>query len=188
MSESTQTNKIQIDQNGFVRDLRDYYAEKIKEAEDKLLDCMQEALDNWSAGKPKWTEEVRRNLRVVERIVAENYVMSLVGLPYTIQDDEFAYLRAMVVAYGVGSNSQYGSGEKVHTKPGQKVLDNELAGRKQSTAKEEYDLPDGFNQVGNNFVEEAVAKMRVMFKDILENATLEIPGSILARNITTKRK
>ena len=76
----------------------------------------------------------------------------------------------------------------MHTKPGQKVLDKELAGRKDSRATEEDDLPDEFNQVGNNFVEEAIAKMRVMFKDILENATLEIPGSILARNITTKRK
>lgn len=187
MSENTYVNKIQIDGKGVSQDLRDYYLEKLKEAEDLLLKCMDEELNNWTAGKPKWTEEIRRNLRVVERIVTENYVMSLVGLPYTMQDDEYAYLRAMVVAYGVGSSSQYGSGEKVHTKPGQMVLDNELAGRKQSSAESEYDLPDGFNQEGNNFVENAVLKMRVMFKDILENATAEIPNRIFAKNITIKR-
>lgn len=73
-------------------------------------------------------------------------------------------MKAMLIAEGAGSAA---GGAPIHAgPPGRSVWDDDLSGKKPSTAKSEYNLPGAFNQPGNHFIDNAVKLMKKHYDDI----------------------
>lgn len=123
-------------------------------------------------------------LREVYRVVANEVIEVGVGLPYTSYADAgYQFVRAMLIAYGSGD--QVPGGEKIHSRPGELVWDDDLRTYHPSTALTEYDLPDAFNQEGNDFIANAMKLMRTHFTHLLENAAGSLPGGLFSGHVQT---
>lgn len=121
-------------------------------------------------GKPEWRSEIERNLRSKPAAVMENGIS--VELGYT-PDSQAKLVRAMVVEAGSGSAA---GNDPIHAGPtGRSVWDDELAEKHPSRAKTVYNLPDEFNQEGNQFVENAMRIMESEFGGVTDATFAALP-------------
>ena len=172
--------KYQMDISRLKAGLRPYLIEAMNRASDELLKCMKINVHKvtdvgrtmkGAPGDPEWRNEVDRDLRKLYANYADNYLEVGVGADY--KDASAELVRAMVIAYGAGSAA---GNEPIHAGPaGREVWNDSLTGKKDSKAAQEYDLPDAFNQQGNDFVNEAVKETEERFNWILADAMKNIP-------------
>ena len=163
----------------------------MNKAGDELLKCMKINVHTitdvgrtmkGAPGDPEWRNEVDRDLRKLYANYADNYLEVGVGADYSEGSAEL--IRAMVIAYGAGSAA---GNEPIHAGPtGRQVWNDSLTGKKPSKAQDEYDLPDGFNQRGNDFVNQAVQETRERFDAILADAMRSVPNSVYQNALVRK--
>lgn len=177
-------NSISFDTDGFMRDLKVYLREVLYDMEENLIKHIQDEVlrttHGDAPGKPQWREMVKDNIDVLEERLIDNVLEADVGLDINMFID---FVRAMIVLYGSGSVV---GNEKIHTKPGQTVWNDDLDGYKTSSAKSVYDLPKEFNQKGiitAGFIKNAARNMQKDFRDILEDAINNLASSIFYDNV-----
>lgn len=131
-------------------------------------------------GKPAWRDHVASNINVSGTASTASALSVDVGYVPTNTPEE---VRAMIVAYGAGKNAE-GGGDPIHAGPyGRDVWDGDVSGKHPSTAVSEYDLPDGFNQVGNQFITNA---LRLVQNEFGERVAEAIPKEVVYRKVQVR--
>ena len=129
-------------------------------------------------GKPAWRDEIARNLTHVATAVSGDSVSMDFGYS---PSDKADLVRAMIVEDGSGSAI---GNDPIHAGPtGRSVWDEDVSGKHPSRAKTEYNLPDAFNQVGNQFVENAVRMMQTEFGRATEAVFATTPDDAYYGNV-----
>ena len=175
-----------VNTDRMVKQIRNHYVKCLRAAEDKLAELLRnqipERVVGEGPGDPAWIPKIQASVRTLYRDIADSYIEIGVGLPY--KEGSYNMVRAMVIEAGAGSAA---GNPPIQTRPGEKVWNDSLSAKKTSTAQSWYYLPDGFNQPGNQFVENAMKLMSKHFDDVLADASLSLPDSIIFGNITTKK-
>lgn len=157
----------------------------LRNNEQQLLSLMQkEVLETTygdAPGKPRWRDELRDSLSILEEQITDEYMNVSVGAD--VQENTYKFVRAMLITYGSGSRVGNGSIEAGPT--GRIVWTEDLDGQQASRAEGNYLLPLEFNQRGNKFIDNAVQLMQKFWNDTLDNAMATLPESIFCENITT---
>lgn len=173
-----------------MRQIRDALVLVLEDASDTLVALMRNEIERTThgdaPGKPEWRESLGADLREVYRIVAEEAIEFGIGLPYMgYADVGYKFARAMLVAYGSGSEA---GGEAIHSRPGELVWDDDLHDFQPSTALSEYNLPDAFNQVGNDFIANAMKLMQAHFRQTLAHAGARLPAGLFTKQTYPERR
>lgn len=134
-------------------------------------------------GKPAWRREIAENIQHTATAVTGDSVSMDFGYSPSDKADE---VRAMIVESGSGSAV---GNAPIHAGPtGRSVWDGDVTGRHPSKAKSEYDLPDAFNQTGNQFVENAMRMMQTEFGQLTEIAFATTPDSRYYGSVEVKKR
>ena len=129
-------------------------------------------------GKSAWRDEITRNLTHVATAVSGDSVSMDFGYS---PSDKADLVRAMIVEDGSGSAV---GNDPIHAGPtGRSVWDEDVSGKHPSRAKSEYNLPSEFNQVGNQFVENAVRMMQTEFGRATEAVFATTPDDAYYGNV-----
>lgn len=164
-----------FDADLFKQKVRDYFIDWLDKQSEKLIDIMKSEIDKSVAGKEKWREELKANLKIVDKMVTNDYIEYGVGSDFS--ETSYEYIRAMVVSAGSGSAAGMPA---IYAGPkGRTVFDDELAGTHGSNVLTQYDLPDGFNQKGHEWVANAMKIMSSYYQNELAAAWAAIPPSIV---------
>lgn len=175
--------RLRIDEEALLKHVRTVLVELLEGATDQLLSIMRDEIQRTThggaPGKPEWRDALAADLREVYRVVADEVIEFGVGLPYmSYADAGYKFVRAMLVAYGSGNQAP--GGEAIHTRPGELVWDEDLHDHHPSRALTEYNLPDAFNQVGNDFLMNAMKLMRTHFQSVLSKASALLPAQLFS--------
>lgn len=107
-----------------------------------------------SPGKPAWRDDIADGIKRQEtRKVGNGIGMDFGYVPR----NEAELVRAMVVTEGSGK--AVGNPPITAGPEGRSVWDGDVTGRHPSRAKDEYALPDAFNQTGNQWLLDALMQM-----------------------------
>lgn len=132
-------------------------------------------------GRPEWRSQISNMLRETYRDITESYMEVAVGLPDNLDSiAKYIFVRAMIITEGSGS--AVGNAPITAGPYGRSVWNDSLTGKNPSSSMITYKLPSEFNQKGNHFIENAVKLMRKEFRDILDEATDNIPSDIVAKH------
>ncbi len=180
-------NELSLDEGALMAALTETAKQGLLMEGEALLAIMRaeagRTTNGGAPGKPEWRREIAGNLNHVATAVAGDGISMDFGYSPAGLADE---VRAMVVNEGSGSAA---GGAAIHAGPtGRSVWDSELSGRHPSRAKTEYDLPEGFNQKGNRFVENAVRRMQTRFGDRLEAVFAAEPDSTYYGNVHVHKR
>lgn len=168
--------------------LRDYYIGVLEKVEDQLIEILKQevmaTVHGDGPGKPKWREELRDSIQEVSREIVADYIELGAGAPALLEREGIAKkVRAMIIEAGGGSAV---GNPAIHYGPrGRSVWDEDITGRHPSQTDSTKDLPAGFNQVGNHFIEDAMVQIVVRIGNALDEASANLPASIFADNIRT---
>ena len=178
---------VTLNEGAFMNNLVRYYAEVMEQAQEefaeKMEDEAQKTVHGLGPGKPQWRRDVGRNIGLVEKKVSDTLIEATVGVPPDALSSESDIARAMVVEAGAGSAV---GNPPIRSKPGEQVWDNNLSGKKTSTAKTAYDLPSAFNQEGNHFVDNATKEFEKRFQDIFADAGNNVPSWVYSNVVSTR--
>ena len=162
--------------------IKKYLLDAMEHAGDRLIELMRKEIfmteDGGGPGKPGWRDKLADDIKIVFRDIVNDAIEFGVGADYSAGTWE--HVRAMLIAYGGGS---MGGGSRIMTHPGEEVWNDDLDGKKTSGAHNVYYLPDGFNQVGNDWLNNAMREMRLFFDDILNDAIRNMPESVLSKAV-----
>ena len=87
-----------------------------------------------------------------------------------------------------GSGSAVGNAP-IHAGPtGRSVWDGDVTGKHPSKTKSEYELPDAFNQTGNQFIENAMRMMQTEFGQLTEIAFATTPDSCYYGSVEVRKR
>lgn len=147
---------------------------------DKLAAIMKQEVQHTThgdaPGKPAWRDHMERNIGLVATAITVDAISIDVGYDADGKSDE---VRAMIVAHGSGDKADGGGSPITAGPPGRSVWDGDVSGKHPSKAKSTYDLPDAFNQQGNQFVEDAMRRMQTQFGDAIDQAFVGMPDSVI---------
>lgn len=134
-------------------------------------------------GKPAWRKEIAESIQHTATAVTGDSVSMDFGYSPSDKADE---VRAMIVE--AGSGSVVGNAA-IHAGPtGRSVWDDDVTGKHPSKAKSEYDLPEAFNQTGNQFVENAMRMMQTEFGQLTEIAFATTPDGCYYGSVEVKKR
>lgn len=181
-------NKLCLDTIGLTNDLKAAAIVAMQSEGEALMDVMRQEVhmttDGGAPGKPEWRDHIAKNIRHVSTTISGAHIEMAFGYSPTNEADE---VRAMVVAYGSGDKAA-GGGTRIHAgPPGRQVWDSALSGRKASTTKSEYALPEPFNQRGNLFVNNSIKRMQARYGNHLEAAFRTLPSAVFYRKVSVKK-
>lgn len=182
---------IQFDYKKFQKELNAEISQLIDEFEETLLiPKMKSLLLSWRSRRSyrdDWSQELEDQIIEFAREDSVSKIRRKVGLnEESMTDPEIT--RARVIAFGTGYNSHIpGYDKPLKTKPGQEVWNDSLTHRIISTAKKERELPDIWNEVGNEFIRDSVDQLEYEFLSFLESRKQEIVNNALKASIVNKR-
>lgn len=133
----------------------------------------QEAIMHQDGGGPghsDWRKQIAENMKEVQRNITKTIQEYWVG--YDSDGTERGDLMANIVMHGVGAGVPGGTTLNAGP-PGRIVFDDNL-GKKPSTAKSVYPLPN-FNQKGNEWLQSAADIFGKEFPDIIGEIAYSIP-------------
>lgn len=182
-------NHIGLDSRSLLSELTDIAEEALREEGEALMDAMRHevrmTVDGGAPGRTEWRNHIAQNIEHVSTTKSDGVIIMEFGYSPNNKPDE---VRAMVVGYGSGDKAE-GGGEPIQAgPPGRQVWNNDLSGRKSSEAKQEYTLPDAFNQRGNHFISNAIKRTRAKFGDHLEAAFRRLPSSVFYRKVSVRKQ
>lgn len=178
------TNTLSLNVDACMADLKEHYKTALKEAENKFIEIIDQEVVRPNVGggpgKPGWREAAKEHMNVLEERFVDNYLEADVG--YDMKGAFSDFVKTMLILQGGGSAAPGGSPITAGP-PGRSVWDNNLDGKHPSSAKSEYTMPDGWNQPGNKFMENAVRRMQTFFYDIIDSANAKLPDSVFYDNV-----
>lgn len=153
----------------------------MERAANRLVDVMEKeiVLTNHGdgPGRPEWRREMLHHIHIAFRKIAASEMEYGVGI---VPDDLKVLIKASIIGYGAGSAA--GNAPIAAGPYGRMVFDDNLD-QKPSESHSEYFLPDGFNQPGNDWLNNSMEIIKKEFNDFIVNAWLGIPESELAQCI-----
>lgn len=177
-------NKISMDTWGVMNALREYYVTALDAVSDRLIQIMVEEIAVSKAGET-WQEDLQKTIAVINREVADREINFDVGAPLDGKVEDF--IAAMIITYGAGAGVP--GGQSIHEKPGQIVFDDNL-GLHKSRAKYHADktnlLPIPFNQVGYDWFENSMTRIKDFFYTTIDAANANLPDSLFYNLVFSK--
>lgn len=151
--------------------IRQHFISALRDSEEVFLEIMERevlrTVNGGGPGKPGWRASIRDRLDIVEETFTDSFLEGKVGLDNDLLYSDF--VKAMLIAYGSGSAGL--TGICMTAGPaGRIVWDDDLSGQGPSKVQEQRMLPSGFNQSGNEFIENSVRIMKNRFTQILNDA------------------
>lgn len=138
-------------------DLKAAAMDALRKEGDVLMDAMRQEVrmttDGGTPGQSAWRDHIARNIEHICTTITGTGIEMEFGFS---PDGEADAVRAMVVAYGSGDKADGGSAPIRAGPTGRQVWNRDLSGKKASEAQTEYDLPEAFNQRGNQFIPNAI--------------------------------
>lgn len=180
-------NRIFLDEAALMSALREEAKDALELEGQRLLSHMRREVMNTThggaPGKPDWRKEIASNLDKTAAAVTDDSVSMDFGYSPSSKSDE---VHAMVIEAGSGSAA---GGKPITAGPnGRSVWNSELDGKHPSRAKSVYKLPAGFNQKGNEFVENAMRMMQTEFGMMTENVFASTPDSAYYGNVKVDKR
>ena len=166
-----------------MRDIIPYLKQALDAAEEQLIEFMQEAIDETSTAPKNWREQLKNDLHHVSDEVLNNQIKYSTGVDYA--EGTGAWMRAMVIAYGMGILGLNGNVIMAGPK-GRMVWDGELETRIPSQVENEHEIPDSWYHSGGWFIHNAISEMRSLYRDIIEDALSSMPNTVFSKNIQVK--
>ena len=175
-------SSITLDYGKLISIIRPYIMIAIERVEEKYIDLMGIGIDETSTAPQGWRDGVKADLKHIEEIATNTAIEYVCGLDYA--QGTGAWMRAMVIAYGMGELGL--TGQTIHVGPRGRypVWDNDLERQKASDAYREHDLPKTWYHAGGWFLQNATVKMTTLFQDIAEDALSMIPTNAIRACIT----
>lgn len=136
------------------------------------------ATNGGAPGKPAWRQAITDALKQVDVVRSACGIEMTFGYkPGSLPD----LVKAMIVTEGSGSAV---GNPPIHAGPhGRQVWDEDVSGKHPSRAMAEYDLPDAFNQVGNQFIANSIRMFEKRFGEILEVELARMPDGAYYGNV-----
>lgn len=179
-------NKISIKPAAVVKDLTPYLKKALDYAEEFLIDLMKKAIDETSTAPHNWRDALKKDLRHVEDIITKDMIRYTAGVEYP--EESGAWMRAMVIAYGMGKLGLNGN-EIMAGPEGRIVWDKELENRVPSKVKDEHEIPQSWYHAGGRFIHNAISNMRIIFRDAIEEALGDMDlGKVFYNNLTVRKR
>lgn len=181
--------KVFFDEQKCLEEIRGHYEWCLEQLGNLLLRWMQseviKTVDGQGPGKPEWRENMRSKLKVISKDITDKHISVRVGLDEN--DLVFTeFVRAMVVAAGSGSEA---GNPPIEAGPqGRIVFNDELDRQHASQVEDQYTLPDAFNQKGNEFVANAIKRMRTYAPRYVKALNRRIMESIKSNIYFTGKK
>lgn len=178
-----------FDKEKCLEEIQGHYEWALDQLGDLLLRWMQseviKTVDGNGPGRPEWREAMRNKLKVISKDISEKYATVTVGLDVdSLVFTEF--VRAMVVAAGAGSAV---GNPPIEAGPlGRIVFNDNLDAQHASQVEDQYTLPDGFNQKGNEFVANAMKRMKTYAPRYVKALNRRILDSIKLNIYYTKKR
>lgn len=181
------SNQISLNEAALMTKLKEEARLALTAEGERLMKYMRREVERTThggaPGKPTWRREIVENIRHTATAVSGDSVSMDFGYSSSDKADE---VRAMIVE--AGSGSAVGNAP-IHAGPaGRSVWDGDVTGKHLSKAKSEYDLPDAFNQTGNQFVENAMRMMQTEFSQLTEIAFATTPDSCYYGSVEVKKR
>lgn len=165
MKFSLNLNKISLAPARVLNDMTPYLRQAMDYAEEWLIQLMGEAIDETSTAPHDWRDALKADLKHVEDEVAGMMIKYTTGVEY--QEGSGEWMRAMVIAYGMGKLGL--NGNQIMAGPkGRIVWDKTLLSQKPSDVENEHEIPESWYHAGGWFIHNAISNMRVIFKDAIE--------------------
>lgn len=167
-----------------MNDLKAVAADALREEGEALMGVMRQEVrmttDGNTPGRTAWRDHIAKNIEHISTTITATGIEMEFGYS---PDNEADTTRAMVVAYGSGDKAD-GGGTPIHAGPaGRQVWNGDLSGKKSSEAQTEYDLPEAFNQQGNQFIQNAIKRTRARFGGQVENTFRTLPGAVFCKRV-----
>lgn len=178
----------------------DIFADKLNEGFEKAADeftrdllvpKMKSLLDSWESrrgfeSRNKWGRNFADRIMILENNDDYGKIDRKVGLAYDLMS-ESDLTKARIVTFGSGYNSLIpGYDDPLTTKPEKMVWDDELVEKHLSRAKKEWKLPDQWNELGTDFVREAVSQLEYEFRAFVNSRKQEIVNKALRASIVNR--
>ena len=134
---------------------------------EKLMAIMkrevQSTTHGGAPGKPSWRDALKSGIKRQEtRKTGAALEMDFGYKP----GSESELVRAMIITEGGGS--AVGNAPITAGPTGRSVWDDDVSGRYPSQAESEHELPDAFNQQGNEWLKSALIQYEGRYGDVLE--------------------
>ncbi len=180
-------NTISLNETALMTRLKEEARLALTAEGDRLMRHMKREAEHTThggaPGKPAWRREIAESIHHTATAVTGDSVSMDFGYSPSDKPDE---VRAMIVE--AGSGSAVGNAP-IHAGPtGRSVWDGDVTGKHPSRAKSEYDLTDAFNQVGNQFVENAMRMMQTEFGQLTEIVYATTPDSCYYGSVEVKER
>ena len=178
-----------FDEQKCLEEIRGHYEWCLEQLGNLLLRWMQseviKTVDGNGPGKPEWRENMRKKIKVISKEISDKQISVKVGI--SEEDMVFTdFVRAMVVAAGSGSEA---GNPPIEAGPqGRIVFNDELDRQHASQVEDQYTLPEGFNQEGNEFVANAIKRMRTYAPRYVKALNRRIMESIKSNIYYTKKR
>lgn len=182
-------NKISFDEAGFRSEIRTYVRFALDEAEEEYIKLMREGVDETVTAPNEWLDGIKESIRHLETIMEGDIITYVTGV--SSPEGSAAWMRAMVVAYGMGELGL--NGNMIFAGPyGRSVWDNDLAGKTTSKVTRVHEIPTDDEEspgyktwyhAGSWFIQNATANMRVRYNDTMQAALEVLPADIVSRHI-----
>lgn len=184
---SKQCNSLSLDEAALMAILQKEARDALTLEGERLLTHMRREIHRTvggdGPGKPAWRKHIAENLERTSETVGSDGIAMTFG--YT-PANKAEKVRAMIIEKGSGSAV---GNAAIHAGPtGRSVWDEDVSGKHPSEAKTEYDLPESFNQQGNEFIENAMRIMRTEFGELTELYMATTPDSVYYGNVQVATK
>ena len=157
-------NTLRIDVDGLMKALINYFASAMTRLEDKMISEMQHDVDAGDKNFPRnWKAMVKENIKLIEKIVARDYVMSVVGL----QGSDEVIRKGVII--------QTGGGGRLAGPLGRIVWDNDYSAQHPSNVMYEHRLPASWVRPGNEWFDVAIENMKKHFESGLDEIVVSCP-------------
>lgn len=186
MNFKLELNKISLKPAGTIRSLTPYLKKAMDHAEEFLIELMKEAIDETTTAPHEWRDALKNDLKHVESVVESDMIKYTTGVDY--QKETGAWMRAMVIAYGMGKLGLRGN-EIMAGPAGRIVWNGDLTHLIPSAVETEHEIPDTWYHAGGWFIHNAIYNMRIVFKDAIEEALygVDLHGAF-TKNLVVKKR
>lgn len=173
--------KITMDAAKVKAVIQPYVLQALEKIEEKYIELMGIGIDETSTAPQHWRDGIKTDLKHIDAIITGSIIEYVCGLDYA--EGTGAWMRAMVIAYGMGKLGL--NGNKIMAGPkGRIVWDGELENQIPSSVENEHEIPQSWYHAGGWFLQNATSKMRTLFGDIAEDVFSSIPKGALLSCVT----
>ena len=181
-------NRISIAPARAIGDMTPYLRKAMDYAEEWLLQLMGEAIDETTTAPHHWREALKKDLHHVEEEITPHMIKYMTGVDY--QQESGAWMRAMVIAYGMGKLGL--NGNEIMAGPEGRIVWNwDLTHLVPSKVKNEHEIPESWYHAGGWFIHNAISNMHVIFKDAIEEVLGDSSRGLhdaIYRNLIVKKR